>query len=167
MNYNVELKKLINEAKMNGYEFIDGEFKNVKKEEFVKCIYVRCGGIGAGESLGELEIFDKIYILSNEEYDSLTKPMDKDTALDACINKIEECNDEDWFNCDAIETSISCGELYFYNDDEEKTESGAGIFKKQIYMSYLDAYYLSIKVGKIKTKAFDKHKSVYCFSREI
>lgn len=167
MNYNLELKKLINEAKMNGYEFVDGEFRDIKKEEFIKCIYVRCGSIGAGESLGELEIFDKIYVLSDDEYNSLIKPMDEDTALDECINKIEEFDDEDWFDCDAIETSISCGKIYFYNDNEEKTESGAAKFKKQIYISYLDAYYLSIKVGKIKSETFNKHKSLYCLSREV
>ena len=137
MNYNLELKKLINEAKMNGYEFVDGEFRDIKKEEFIKCIYVRCGSIGAGESLGELEIFDKIYVLSDDEYNSLIKPMDEDTALDECINKIEEFDDEDWF------------------------------VKKQIYISYLDAYYLSIKVGKIKSETFNKHKSLYCLSREV
>lgn len=167
MDYNAELKKLINEAKMNGFEFVDGEFRNIKTEDFVKCIYVRCGGVGAGESLGELEIFDKIYVLSNEEYDSLMKPMDKEIALDACIDKIESFKDEDWFNCDAIEISISCGELYYYNDDEEEIETGAGRFQKQIYINYLDAYYLCIKVGEIKTRVFDKHNSVYWFSREI
>lgn len=171
MNYNERLKNLINEAKSDGFEYVDGKFIDGKKD-YVKVINVRAGTVGSGESNGSMEVFDKLYILSDEDYDKLTSLKEdskEDDILECICDIISNYEDEDWQRCLCIETIVNCYKSIYFCEEQEALDSCSIDYECHLKVSlrYLDEYFMDIQVLNLPITVCKEHKQLYVYSYPI
>lgn len=156
--FECQLSKLIKEAKVNGYEFINGEFIKIVQEE-VNVIYISTNSLGCGENFLNFEIFDKLYILTDKQLEKVKEVRNKEDLL----NLIGDFTfDDDYCSVRCLE-NIDESHI-FYMQTFDKID-----IKEYIYETYLVARFHNedydeagfIEVFKCPKNVFEKHKNIY------
>jgi hypothetical protein len=163
MTYNERLKELFDEAKANGFSYINGEFVDTKAD-YIKVLSVRSRTIGEGEENGDMGIFDKLYVLSEPDYKKLIKLSkdDKNNALDTITEIIDSYNDPDWNRSDWIDNILSCYDNIYMYDEKESLNSCS--VKHECHLSInvncYETNYMEFQVLNIPKQIFENHKQI-------
>lgn len=171
MNYNKKLEELINQAKSDGFKFENGEFIDTKSN-YVKVLNVRAGTLGSGESNGDMEIFDKLYILSDENYNQLVtlkESIKQDKIVEFICDIVDSYKDEDWINCSCVETMVNCYDNLYIMEEKDALEQCSVNYECHLRVSlfYIDEYFMDVQVLYIPTDVYTKHKQIYVYTYPI
>jgi len=166
MDYNYEIikldnqkQKLINKAESNGYIYDSksNTFKN--QEELIYIIHISINTLGAGESLGKFEIYDKVF------------QIDEEFALNASkINNLNEFMehvlfykvwDEDILKCSVFD-DVQLSRWFYCHTEESQYTGYENIITFRF--SYINSTMGNVTIMKCKPDILNKHKSIYHYT---
>jgi len=171
MNFNKKLEELINQAKSDGFKFENGEFIDTKSN-CVKVLNVRAGTLGSGESNGDMEIFDKLYILSDENYNKLIRlkeNTEEDEIVDCVYHTIDSYKDKDWIRCSCVDTIINCYDKVYVREEKDALAQCSINYECHLKVSlyYTDEYFMDVQVLYLPIDVYTEHKQIYAYTYPI
>jgi len=167
MNYNNELiklrlkeKQLYQKAEDNGFIYDSLNKKFIKQDEQIYIIHIAINTIGGGESIGNFEIYDKVF------------QVDENFALNASkIDNLEDFMEDvlfykDWDN-DFLKCSIfdevHLSDWFYHTKDKSAYDKYENIIT--FSFSYIDSTMGNVTIIKCKPEILNTHKNVYHYTK--
>jgi len=166
LDYNYEIIKidneksrLINKAEENGYIYDAENNTFIKQDKLIYVIHISINTLGAGESLGKFEIYDKVF------------QVDEEFALNASkINNLEEFMehvlfykvwDDDIIKCNVFD-EVHLSDWFYCHTEESQYTGYENIITFRF--SYIDSTMGNVTVMKCKPEILKTHKGIYHYT---
>jgi hypothetical protein len=166
MDYNKKLKTLnkekedlIEQAKKDGYKLID---KELIKSKYIYVIHITMNTIGAGESLGQFELYDKMFKVDEDFVKKAKRTKDLDEFMEEVIF-IKDWDDD--FRKASIFEDIQLSD-WFYVDDTGKSVWNNDIKNIITFrFSYLDSTMGNVSILKCPIDILENHNNIYHYTK--
>lgn len=160
MDFNDKLKSLILEAKNKGFSLNKEtlSFENNVKEDSVRILHVRGCSYGEEESMGNYEIYDKIFKLDAAIYNEIIEAKDEYETYEKICENIK---DQDFFKCYLFEDICSVDWKYKEITEPDLTPNNLEMILRMSSESIMCEFF----VYSITLEEFKNRKEIYMYLR--